>query len=743
MTSSRTSAKSYKAFGSIRVQIILGFGLMLFLSLIIAVIGYQSLNSLQNSVETTLQEATKIRELSLEIENEFLLARQEESNFIASWRSLGVEKAQSKYASSNKLHLDLARAKIDEIDTLVQASSDKELQQIFQDTSQLKPLLNTYETAFQAVVTQLEQRSRPDGQESIMYATLNELEAMVAPLANPKLYQLILEISANEQAYLNSGQQQYYDNLRLLILEFNDTVSNSSPSDLSTETTQVTKSDLLNLLEIYSSNLKDLTILESNIEINTIVFREVTEDINDLSTQILQTGEAAFLRAQTQLDAVSVQGTQALTIVSGLALGLGTLAAFILARRIIIPINQLRQAAQKLGEGDLTQTVQVKGGIELVALGQSFNTMAEQLTTVLGSLEQQVAERTHALEQRSAYLEGSAEISQAAASILEADVLIHEVVDLIKKRFNLYYVGLFLVDSNNEWAILRAGTGEAGRAMITNNHRLKIGTGMIGWSIANAESRIALDVGEDAVRFANPYLPETRSEGALPLRSRGRVLGALTVQSKEEAAFNTDSITALQTMSDQIAVALDNAELFTKTEAALKAERRAYGQMSQEAWAELAKSGTIPSYRVTTEGDLQIIKEPQESLKKQAAQTIQDDGLTAIIPIKSRGNVLGGIKISKTNPGDTWSQEELELIKTLSEQLSTALESARLYQDTQRRAIQEQLVSQTTSRMRQTLDMETVLRTAASEIREVLGLEDLVVQLASPQTNKDTTEEIK
>ena len=91
---------------------------------------------------------------------------------------------------------------------------------------------------------------------------------------------------------------------------------------------------------------------------------------------------------------------------------------------------------------------------------------------------------------------------------------------------------------------------------------------MIGWCIRQRVPRVALDVGEDAVHFDNPDLPDTRSELALPLLSRGQILGAITVQSVEAAAFSEQDITILQTMSDQVATAIGNAQLFEQASAA-------------------------------------------------------------------------------------------------------------------------------------------------------------------------------
>ncbi len=167
------------------------------------------------------------------------------------------------------------------------------------------------------------------------------------------------------------------------------------------------------------------------------------------------------------------------------------------------------------------------------------------------------------LERHALQLQTAAEVSRAASSVLDLDVLIRQVVNLVRERFDLYYAGLFLVDEAGEWAVLRAGTGEAGRQMLEQRHRLEVGGGsMIGWCVANREPRIALDVGEEAVRFENPFLPETRSELALPLVSRGKAIGALTIQSTQEAAFSDEDIAVLQTMADQLANAIANARLY-------------------------------------------------------------------------------------------------------------------------------------------------------------------------------------
>ena len=179
--------------------------------------------------------------------------------------------------------------------------------------------------------------------------------------------------------------------------------------------------------------------------------------------------------------------------------------------------------------------------------------------------EEEQAELISMMKGRTVQLQTAAEVSRAASSILDINILLPNVVELIRNHFEYYYVGVFLADETQTWAVLKAATGETGKQMILANHRLLIGDfSMVGWCIAHREARIALDVGVDAVQFRNPLLPLTRSEMALPLTIHGEVIGAMTIQSALPAAFSSVDTTALQTMADQVANAIENARLFTE-----------------------------------------------------------------------------------------------------------------------------------------------------------------------------------
>jgi len=179
--------------------------------------------------------------------------------------------------------------------------------------------------------------------------------------------------------------------------------------------------------------------------------------------------------------------------------------------------------------------------------------------------EEEQADLVSVMTKRTIQLQTAAEVSRAASSILDLNKLLPMVADLICNHFDYYYVGIFLIEESKKWAILSAATGKQGQQMLDTNYRLKVeDSSMIGWCIKHGEARIALDVGEDAVRFKNPLLPLTRSEMALPLITRGEVIGAMTIQSQLPATFTHVDITALQTMADQVANAIQNARLFTE-----------------------------------------------------------------------------------------------------------------------------------------------------------------------------------
>ena len=217
-----------------------------------------------------------------------------------------------------------------------------------------------------------------------------------------------------------------------------------------------------------------------------------------------------------------------------------------------------------------------------------------ELVRVRSGLEQRVTERTRDLERRSSQLQAAAEVGNAVILLRNLDELLPRVTQLISDRFGYYHVGIFLIDANQEFAVLEATNSPGGQRMLARNHRLAVGSrSVVGFVTANRKPRVVMDTGSaeqrssEVIFMQNPDLPETRSEMALPLLIGDKLLGALDVQSTQPSAFASEDIAMLQLVVDQVAVAIDNARLFAENQSALDAARRAYGEMSQAAWGKI------------------------------------------------------------------------------------------------------------------------------------------------------------
>lgn len=465
-----------------------------------------------------------------------------------------------------------------------------------------------------------------------------------------------------------------------------------------------------------------------NKRMNLLVRRLVRQADRDV--------EAVGLRVQMAI----WQATLLLAILTALTTVIALGWRQVVFRGLGQSITELRQGVARISGGDLAYKLDVRTGDEIEELGDEFNKMAGELADVINSLEQRVIDRTHGLQ-------AAADVSRATTALLDPEELQNRVVNLVRQRFNLYYVGLFLVDENRRFAVLRAGTGEAGQEMLAQGHRLEVGgESMVGQCVARAEACIALDVGVEAGRFDNPLLPETRSEMALPLRSRGRVVGVMTAQSVEESAFDEADIAVMQTMADQVAVALDNALLFAKTQTALEemavAQRRYLGQ----AWVEYAQIAEKTDYEtvypgVAPLGDA-VLPEIRRMVEQQGVTMLAgteaslrgepgETGYSALVaPIALRGEIIGALGIH-ADDARQWSADDVALIEAIAERMAMAADNLRLLDATQRRAVREQLTGEITARMRETLDIETVLDTAVIEIGERLGLAALDVRIGT------------
>jgi GAF domain-containing protein len=375
--------------------------------------------------------------------------------------------------------------------------------------------------------------------------------------------------------------------------------------------------------------------------------------------------------------------------------------------------------------------------------------LAQELKENRAKLEDQVVERTADLARRSTQLEMAAWVAREAAAIRDVEQLLGETVRLISERFGFYHTGIFLLDEAKEYAVLRAASSDGGQRMLARGHRLKVGeVGIVGYVTGRGEPRVTLDVGEDAVFFNNPDLPDTRSEMALPLQAHGEIIGALDVQSQEPEAFSEEDVAVLQTMADQVALAISNTRLFQQAQDGLDAARRAYSELSRQAWQDLLRARSSLGQRYDPQGILLTDGQHREemALAVREGQTVrsQDESSAMVaIPIKVRGQVIGVIDARKPEGESEWTTEQIVLLETLTEQLGVALEGARLYQDAQRRAARERLTREITDKMRRATDVEGIVQTVVDELFGALGTSRAFVRLGVAPPARDADREPK
>src|SRR6185503_15216489 len=264
------------------------------------------------------------------------------------------------------------------------------------------------------------------------------------------------------------------------------------------------------------------------------------------------------------------------------------LAGIITANYLAKPIVGLRDAAEKISQGDFTYRItKIPGTRELADLAIDFNSMTANLSELINDLEQRVAERTADIERKSDQLRAAAFIARQTAEVHDLASLLDIVVRLVSDRFGFYHTGIFLISEAGDKAVLQAASSEGGLRMIENGHSISVGAlGIVGYALLQKRPRIVFDVGPDAVLLNNSDLPMTRSEAAVPLVVRNKVLGVLDIHSDKPQAFGPDDIEVLQTLADQVAVAIENARLLDESQAAVMQLEALTTERTREAWSQ-------------------------------------------------------------------------------------------------------------------------------------------------------------
>ena len=421
------------------------------------------------------------------------------------------------------------------------------------------------------------------------------------------------------------------------------------------------------------------------------------------------------------------------------ALILISILTTVVARNLTAPIVALTKTANLISQGDLSARAEINTTDEIGQLASAFNSMTNQLSNSLSGLEERVFERTADIQRRNLELETISDVAREISTIRDLDTLLNVSTSLIREKFNFYHVGIFLVDERGEYAILRAASSVAAEELLARKYKLRVGqTGLVGNVTSTGQAYIALDVGRDAVHFENPFLPNTRSEIVLPLRNYNVAIGALDIQADVPTAFDERDMQTFQILADQLAAAIENAQLAHQVAENLAALTNANRFQTQQTWRTVIEQQRHSAYEYD---GLQIKAVPQDlpaDIMKQLEngnpiiyqQPTQGRDVKHIlmVPLIVFNQVIGVIGLEQEKADHNWTDEDVTIAQAAANRAALTLENARLLEESQRRAIKERAIFEATSRIGSALSMENILQATAEELERVISGSEIILQ---------------
>lgn len=409
------------------------------------------------------------------------------------------------------------------------------------------------------------------------------------------------------------------------------------------------------------------------------------------------------------------------------------LVAFTFERLFTLPLRQLEVAAKSAIAGDYDQRLPLERDDEFGSAAVALRDLRQHLINTVNELETRIARRARDFE-------ATQEISRVAAQQRDTQRLMDEVVDLIIEQFpSIYHAQVFLMDAEERFAMLRASTGEVGKALLSRGHRLAVGSvSVVGQAAAEGQVIITRNTESSQVHRPNVLLPDTRAELAIPLRVGARVIGVLDVQSKSSGSFTEDEIKVLQTMADQVAVAIENARLYEEAVSNLRAIRETSAEGTRRSWEEFVRQqqvqALIGSAGYTTETDLTPLRE--QALHEDRAiigELTARNTVPVAVPMRLRGQLLGAVAWELR--AQDFTEDKLLLAEELVARLTVSLDIARLFQQSQLAAERERVINEINTRLTSQTDIDEILQTAVREVGQALRAPNVTIQLNRMRRN--------
>ena len=392
------------------------------------------------------------------------------------------------------------------------------------------------------------------------------------------------------------------------------------------------------------------------------------------------------------------------------------------------PIDNLRDAMQAVVDGDYTYQIAAHDRQdEIGQLSAAFLDMRTHVRGLLDDLETRIASRTRDIS-------ATQEVGRFAASQRNLQTLMEQVVELIVEKFpDIYHAQIFLIDSDREYALLRASTGEPGKIMMERGHKLAVGSvSVIGQVTGQGEIVVARDTGASQIHQRNELLPLTRAELAIPLKIGSLTIGALDVQSRIRDSFGKDEIAILQTMADQVAVAIENARLYQDSVRRLEEIERINRTSTLQTWQEFLHSQRerhlSSESGVMSGNDLSAIRKQAMQQNRIIVGTVtKNQTIPIAVPVQLRGQTLGAVEWEI--PADELNENKLQLAQELANRLALSLDNARLFQESQRAAERERVVNNIAARLTPQTEISDILQTAVREVGQALRAPQVSIRL--------------
>lgn len=603
---------------------------------------------------------------------------------------------------------------------------------------------------------------------------------------NSGIHGLVMVGSYKEQALTESTLKPYLENIQLArtIFEQTKTIQELDNSAIGVDT-------IIDISQVIatSGNLANVF---------SVLHEQATRSIGDYSfTVALYDENTQSIRIPYLYEDGKVSS------VESFPLGEGLTSVLLRTMRPLMLVENVEERAEALGAKTVGKPAKSWLGVPLIvnekAVGSIIlqdlereNVFDDSNLQTLNTIAQQVAGFVYAagiiddMHRQLSQVQIASEIAREISSALNLDELLLKSVNLILDRFNFYHAAIFLIEAGENIAVIREATGEAGAQMKRVGHKLAIGSkSIVGYVAGQGEPLVVNDTAKDATHLPNPMLPDTRAEAAIPLKVGERILGVLDVQSTTPYSFSPSDISTFQTLADQLAIAVNNTELFAEIQEHLSQHRLLHHITTSAASGttlEEALASAVKGLQVTLGGDrvsILLSDDERKNLVVKAWVGYSEDATNLTIPIGSgitgwvathrkplrvndisqdtryiqvsantqselaiplifRNDILGVLNVESEQIG-AYNENDEEMLGTLAGSLAAIIANARLVDQIRKQAERERLLNEISSKIRRSTDMQTILSTTIQELHRVTGARRAQISIGTKVNEFNTT----